>query len=155
MVLDCNCYGGDNNDLQALSYSKRQRLLLGGVQKHAERLVSLENLSGFWTVFTLGIFLNAVGIALVIFCSCRGICALYFGGKISLGRHAGYLLVVIYFCSLTGTTVPDLIVSTHHQMWLLFQTDSVSNLLGFKATYEGNPSVSLKICCKSWAMRGV
>uniref|UniRef100_A0A8C5NLT2 CUB and Sushi multiple domains 2 n=4 Tax=Passeriformes TaxID=9126 RepID=A0A8C5NLT2_JUNHY len=37
---------------------------------------------------------------------------------------------------LTGTTVPDLIVSTQHQMWLLFQTDSVSNLLGFKATYE-------------------
>lgn len=66
-------------------------------------------------------------------------------GKISLGRHAGYLLVLIYFYSLTGTTVPDLIVSTHHQMWLLFQTDSVSNLLGFKATYEGNPSVSLGI----------
>lgn len=41
--------------------------------------------------------------------------------------------------SLTGTAVPDLIVSTQHQMWLLFQTDSVRNLLGFKATYEGNP----------------
>lgn len=48
----------------------------------------------------------------------------------------------MFFCSLTGTTVPDLIVSTQHQMWLLFQTDSVSNLLGFKATYEGNPGSS-------------
>lgn len=61
---------------------------------------------------------------------------------LSFGRHINYLHVFICFSSLTGTTVPDLIVSTQHQMWLLFQTDSVSNLLGFKATYEGNPSVS-------------
>lgn len=40
--------------------------------------------------------------------------------------------------SLTGTSVPDLIVSTHHQMWLLFQSDSSGSSLGFKASYEGN-----------------
>uniref|UniRef100_A0A8C8AY99 CUB and Sushi multiple domains 2 n=1 Tax=Otus sunia TaxID=257818 RepID=A0A8C8AY99_9STRI len=50
------------------------------------------------------------------------------------GGQVGDQKTVLYI--LTGTTVPDLIVSTHHQMWLLFQTDSVSNLLGFKATYE-------------------
>uniref|UniRef100_A0A8C8RAK5 CUB and Sushi multiple domains 2 n=1 Tax=Pelusios castaneus TaxID=367368 RepID=A0A8C8RAK5_9SAUR len=50
------------------------------------------------------------------------------------GGQVGDQKTVLYV--LTGTTVPDLIVSTNHQMWLLFQTDSVSNLLGFKATYE-------------------
>uniref|UniRef100_A0A8C4Y0N8 CUB and Sushi multiple domains 2 n=1 Tax=Gopherus evgoodei TaxID=1825980 RepID=A0A8C4Y0N8_9SAUR len=50
------------------------------------------------------------------------------------GGQAGDQKTVLYV--LTGTTVPDLIVSTNHQMWLLFQTDSVRNLLGFKATYE-------------------
>lgn len=40
--------------------------------------------------------------------------------------------------SLTGNSVPDLIVSTHHQMWLLFQSDSSGSSLGFKASYEGN-----------------
>uniref|UniRef100_A0A7M4DYW0 CUB and Sushi multiple domains 2 n=1 Tax=Crocodylus porosus TaxID=8502 RepID=A0A7M4DYW0_CROPO len=50
------------------------------------------------------------------------------------GGEVGDQKTVLYV--LTGSTVPDLIVSTHHQMWLLFQTDSVSNLLGFKATYE-------------------
>uniref|UniRef100_A0A8C5U8G7 CUB and Sushi multiple domains 2 n=1 Tax=Malurus cyaneus samueli TaxID=2593467 RepID=A0A8C5U8G7_9PASS len=50
------------------------------------------------------------------------------------GGQVGDQKSVLYV--LTGTTVPDLIVSTQHQMWLLFQTDSVSNLLGFKASYE-------------------
>uniref|UniRef100_A0A8C5RNJ1 CUB and sushi domain-containing protein 2 n=1 Tax=Laticauda laticaudata TaxID=8630 RepID=A0A8C5RNJ1_LATLA len=50
------------------------------------------------------------------------------------GGQVGDQKSVLYV--LTGTTVPDLIVSTEHQMWLLFQTDSVRNLLGFKATYE-------------------
>uniref|UniRef100_A0A8C0FU17 CUB and Sushi multiple domains 2 n=1 Tax=Bubo bubo TaxID=30461 RepID=A0A8C0FU17_BUBBB len=79
--------------------------------------------------------LNPAKVGLEDVAPCR-VYGLYFGGKISLGRHTGCSLVLIYFYSLTGTTVPDLIVSTHHQMWLLFQTDSVSNLLGFKATYE-------------------
>ncbi|ETE68909.1 CUB and sushi domain-containing protein 2, partial [Ophiophagus hannah] len=50
------------------------------------------------------------------------------------GGQVGDQKSVLYV--LTGTAVPDLIVSTQHQMWLLFQTDSVRNLLGFKATYE-------------------
>ncbi|KAJ6652288.1 hypothetical protein lerEdw1_012756 [Lerista edwardsae] len=52
------------------------------------------------------------------------------------GGQVGDQKTVLYV--LTGTAVPDLIVSTQHQMWLLFQTDSVRNLLGFKATYEEN-----------------
>uniref|UniRef100_A0A452GIF0 CUB domain-containing protein n=1 Tax=Gopherus agassizii TaxID=38772 RepID=A0A452GIF0_9SAUR len=60
------------------------------------------------------------------------------------GGQAGDQKTVLYV--LTGTTVPDLIVSTNHQMWLLFQTDSVRNLLGFKATYEGNLSSVLGVC---------
>ncbi|KAH0631151.1 hypothetical protein JD844_005313 [Phrynosoma platyrhinos] len=50
------------------------------------------------------------------------------------GGQVGDQKSVLYV--LTGSTVPDLIVSTQHQMWLLFQTDSVRNLLGFKANYE-------------------
>lgn len=75
----------------------------------------------------------------------RGVSDLYFGEKTEVQN--AYRLLTCFIClySLTGTTVPDLIVSTQHQMWLLFQTDSVSNLLGFKATYEGNSGVSQNI----------
>ena len=41
------------------------------------------------------------------------------------------------FCSLSGTTTPDLVVSTSHQMWLNFKTDDTSGSLGFKVSYEG------------------
>lgn len=57
----------------------------------------------------------------------------------ALGDYCYSFVLFFSLGSLTGTSVPDLIVSTQHQMWLLFQTDSVRNLLGFKATYEGNP----------------
>ncbi|XP_056651096.1 CUB and sushi domain-containing protein 2 isoform X2 [Monodelphis domestica] len=50
------------------------------------------------------------------------------------GGQDGDQKTVLYV--LTGNTVPDLIVSTNHQMWLLFQTDSSSSSLGFKASYE-------------------
>nr|XP_033812744.1 CUB and sushi domain-containing protein 2 [Geotrypetes seraphini] len=50
------------------------------------------------------------------------------------GGQAGEQKTVLY--TLTGTSVPDLIVSTNHQMWLLFQTDSTSGSQGFKALYE-------------------
>ncbi|XP_051775015.1 CUB and sushi domain-containing protein 1 [Erpetoichthys calabaricus] len=40
------------------------------------------------------------------------------------------------FHVLTGTNTPDLIVSTSHQMWLLFKTDETSGSLGFKVSYE-------------------
>ncbi|XP_059810215.1 CUB and sushi domain-containing protein 2-like [Hypanus sabinus] len=36
---------------------------------------------------------------------------------------------------LTGTNVPDLIVSTSNQMWLKFQTDETNSMLGFKAIF--------------------
>uniref|UniRef100_A0A8C6TIS3 CUB and Sushi multiple domains 2 n=1 Tax=Neogobius melanostomus TaxID=47308 RepID=A0A8C6TIS3_9GOBI len=38
--------------------------------------------------------------------------------------------------SLSGTTTPDLVVSTSHQMWLNFKTDDTSGSLGFKVSYE-------------------
>ncbi|XP_036410979.1 CUB and sushi domain-containing protein 2 [Megalops cyprinoides] len=40
------------------------------------------------------------------------------------------------FHVLSGTTTPDLIVSTSHQMWLNFKTDDTSGSLGFKVSYE-------------------
>lgn len=58
---------------------------------------------------------------------------------ILLGCHSGvHASESLSPDSLTGTSVPDLIVSTNHQMWLLFQTDSSGSSLGFKASYEGN-----------------
>uniref|UniRef100_A0A9L0I7U5 CUB and Sushi multiple domains 2 n=1 Tax=Equus asinus TaxID=9793 RepID=A0A9L0I7U5_EQUAS len=50
------------------------------------------------------------------------------------GGQDGDQKTVLYI--LTGTSVPDLIVSTNHQMWLLFQTDGSGSSLGFKASYE-------------------
>ncbi|XP_036809547.1 CUB and sushi domain-containing protein 2-like [Oncorhynchus mykiss] len=41
------------------------------------------------------------------------------------------------FHVLSGTTTPDLVVSTSHQMWLNFKTDDTSGSLGFKVSYEG------------------
>uniref|UniRef100_A0A4W6D789 CUB and Sushi multiple domains 2 n=1 Tax=Lates calcarifer TaxID=8187 RepID=A0A4W6D789_LATCA len=40
------------------------------------------------------------------------------------------------FHVLSGTTTPDLVVSTSHQMWLNFKTDDTSGSLGFKVSYE-------------------
>ncbi|XP_042194838.1 CUB and sushi domain-containing protein 1 [Callorhinchus milii] len=37
---------------------------------------------------------------------------------------------------LTGTSVPDLIVSVSNQLWVEFQTDETKSLLGFRATYQ-------------------
>lgn len=41
---------------------------------------------------------------------------------------------------LTGTSVPDLIVSMSNQMWLHLQSDDTIGSQGFKAIYEGTPS---------------
>lgn len=46
-------------------------------------------------------------------------------------------LYVPLFSRLSGTTTPDLVVSTSHQMWLNFKTDDTSGSLGFKVSYEG------------------
>ncbi|KAK9526222.1 hypothetical protein VZT92_014933 [Zoarces viviparus] len=40
------------------------------------------------------------------------------------------------FHVLSGTTTPDLVVSTSHLMWLNFKTDDTSGSLGFKVSYE-------------------
>ncbi|XP_055074905.1 CUB and sushi domain-containing protein 2 [Misgurnus anguillicaudatus] len=40
------------------------------------------------------------------------------------------------FHVLSGSTTPDLVVSTSHQMWLNFKTDDTSGSLGFKVSYE-------------------
>lgn len=45
--------------------------------------------------------------------------------------------------SLSGTTTPDLVVSTSHQMWLNFKTDDTSGSLGFRVTYEGKITSSI------------
>lgn len=50
--------------------------------------------------------------------------------------------------SLSGTTTPDLVVSTSHQMWLNFKTDDTSGSLGFRVSYEGKvtSSVARRFC---------
>lgn len=53
---------------------------LGSMQKHTERLISHEDLSGFWTVFCFGVVINCVGIALV-FCSSEVYVAFILVGK--------------------------------------------------------------------------
>lgn len=45
------------------------------------------------------------------------------------------LLCVI--CRLTGSFVPDLIVSMSHQMWLHLQSDESVGSIGFKINYKG------------------
>lgn len=53
-------------------------------------------------------------------------------------------------CSLSGTTTPDLVVSTSHQMWLNFKTDDTSGSLGFRVSYEGKSASSVTqgcLCC--------
>lgn len=53
-------------------------------------------------------------------------------------------------CSLSGTTTPDLVVSTSHQMWLNFKTDDTSGSLGFRVSYEGKSASSITqgcLCC--------
>lgn len=52
-----------------------------------------------------------------------------------------------YFCSpvcrLTGSFVPDLIVSMSHQMWLHLQSDESVGSIGFKINYKGRHSFVL------------
>ncbi|XP_041439963.1 CUB and sushi domain-containing protein 2 isoform X1 [Xenopus laevis] len=49
------------------------------------------------------------------------------GGKVGDQKSVLYVL--------TGSSVPDLIVSSNHQMWLLFKSDASGSNLGFKASY--------------------
>lgn len=41
---------------------------------------------------------------------------------------------------LTGSFVPDLIVSMSHQMWLHLQSDESVGSIGFKINYKGTPT---------------
>lgn len=50
---------------------------------------------------------------------------------------------LVSVCSLSGTTTPDLVVSTSHQMWLNFKTDDTSGSLGFKVSYEGKGALQI------------
>ncbi|XP_059898687.1 LOW QUALITY PROTEIN: CUB and sushi domain-containing protein 1 [Gadus macrocephalus] len=50
------------------------------------------------------------------------------------GDVVGDQKTVLYL--LSGTSTPDLVVSTSHQMWLNFKTDDTSGSLGFKVSYE-------------------
>lgn len=42
---------------------------------------------------------------------------------------------------LTGSFVPDLIVSMSHQMWLHLQSDESVGSIGFKINYKGTNSI--------------
>lgn len=55
---------------------------------------------------------------------------------------------LIFFCSLcmdrlTGSFVPDLIVSMTHQMWLHLQSDESVGSIGFKINYKGESVLCL------------
>lgn len=53
-------------------------------------------------------------------------------------------------CRLTGSFVPDLIVSMSHQMWLHLQSDESVGSIGFKINYKGTQPLvlisSLTVC---------
>lgn len=53
-------------------------------------------------------------------------------------------------CRLTGSFVPDLIVSMSHQMWLHLQSDESVGSIGFKINYKGTqtlvPIPSFTVC---------
>lgn len=48
------------------------------------------------------------------------------------------LRIFFSICRLTGSFVPDLIVSMSNQMWLHLQTDESVGSIGFKVNYKGN-----------------
>lgn len=51
----------------------------------------------------------------------------------------------MFVCRLTGSSVPDLIVSLSNQMWLHLQSDDTIGSAGFKAVYEGMASFMMNI----------
>lgn len=50
------------------------------------------------------------------------------------------------YSSLTGSSVPDLIVSMSNQMWLHLQSDDTIGSQGFKAVYEGMSCYMCHVC---------
>lgn len=59
------------------------------------------------------------------------------------------LLCII--CRLTGSFVPDLIVSMSHQMWLHLQSDESVGSIGFKINYKGTQTDRI-FCCLHWCL---
>lgn len=52
---------------------------------------------------------------------------------------------------LTGSFVPDLIVSMSHQMWLHLQSDESVGSIGFKINYKGTPTDGISAYfCHAW-----
>jgi hypothetical protein len=59
--------------------------------------------------------------------------------SVAIGKGCAFSLL----CRLTGSSVPDLIVSLSNQMWLHLQSDDSIGSLGFKAVYQGEPEPHL------------
>lgn len=55
---------------------------------------------------------------------------------------------------LTGSSVPDLIVSMSNQMWLHLQSDDTIGSQGFKATYEGTLPILFENICNGLPNNG-
>lgn len=53
---------------------------------------------------------------------------------------------------LTGSFVPDLIVSMNHQMWLHLQTDESVGSIGFKVNYKGK-NLAIRQTCEMTKMQ--
>lgn len=58
--------------------------------------------------------------------------------------HSDFLCCTI--CRLTGSFVPDLIVSLSHQMWLHLQSDESVGSIGFKINYKGAQNDTISSC---------
>lgn len=57
--------------------------------------------------------------------------------KVELFGTLNHGFGVSCLCRLTGSSVPDLIVSMSNQMWLHLQSDDSIASPGFKAVYQG------------------
>lgn len=67
-----------------------------------------------------------------------GLC-ISFHGCIWIRKWKSKIWFFCLYSSLTGSSVPDLIVSMSNQMWLHLQSDDTIGSQGFKAVYEGMP----------------
>lgn len=64
---------------------------------------------------------------------------------IASGEHHNDFLCSMT-CRLTGSFVPDLIVSMSHQMWLHLQSDESVGSIGFKINYKGTQTDRISDC---------
>lgn len=61
-------------------------------------------------------------------------------------QYAAFTPLFCWLCidRLTGSFVPDLIVSMTHQMWLHLQSDESVGSIGFKINYKGETVFCLR-----------